>query len=252
MKPGPTQVFLNMAREPFEGLTGRDVRTAVIDSGVNPANPHISGVATGVAFGSDGRAHDDYLDRLGHGTAVSAAIVEKAPGIQLYAVKVFDRELATGADTLVNAIDWAVHREMRLVNLSLGTSNVKHVGPLQGAIDRAGRSGVVVVAAAEHDGVRWLPGSLSHVVPVTLDWDCPRACYRPWTIAGGVVVFGASGFARPIPGVPPARNLKGISFAVANVSGFVARAMERHPAASVHDIIAIMTTEVGMSTDRSI
>ena len=240
-----------MAREPFEGVTGDGVRTAVVDSGVNPANPHISGVAGGVAFGSDGRAHDDYLDRLGHGTAVSAAIVEKAPGIALYAVKVFDRELATGADTLVSAIDWAVHRKMRLVNLSLGTSNVRHVDALQAAVDRASRNGVVVVAAAEHDGVRWLPGSLSRVVPVTLDWDCPRALYRPWTTDGGAIVFGASGFARPIPGVPPERNLKGISFAVANVAGFLARAMERHPAASLHDIITIMTAEVGLSSEQS-
>jgi hypothetical protein len=36
-------------------------------------------------------------------------------------------------------------------------------------------------------------------------------------------VFRATGFPRPIPGVPPARNLKGLSFAVANVSGTVAR-----------------------------
>ena len=31
----------------------------------------------------------------------------------------------------------------------------------------------------------------------------------------------ASGYPRPIPGVPPERNLKGISFAVANVTGLL-------------------------------
>jgi len=40
------------------------------------------------------------------------------------------------------------------------------------------------------------------------------------------VEFSASGYARPIPGVPPERNLNGISFAVANMTGFVARACE--------------------------
>jgi hypothetical protein len=38
--------------------------------------------------------------------------------------------------------------------------------------------------------------------------------------------FFASGFPRPLPGVPPSRNLNGISFAVATMTGFVARAME--------------------------
>lgn len=39
------------------------------------------------------------------------------------------------------------------------------------------------------------------------------------------MVARASGYPRPIPGVPPERNLKGISFAVANVTGVLARAM---------------------------
>jgi hypothetical protein len=34
-----------------------------------------------------------------------------------------------------------------------------------------------------------------------------------------------SGYPRPVPGVPPERNLKGISFAVANVTGLLAREM---------------------------
>ncbi|MCU1273988.1 MAG: hypothetical protein JWO48_1419, partial [Bryobacterales bacterium] len=38
-------------------------------------------------------------------------------------------------------------------------------------------------------------------------------------------VFHASGFPRSIPGVPPEENLSGISFAVANITGFVAQAL---------------------------
>jgi len=39
----------------------------------------------------------------------------------------------------------------------------------------------------------------------------------------GTTVYRASGWPRPIPGVPPLRNLNGISFAVANVTGILAR-----------------------------
>ena len=72
--------------------------------------------------------------------------------------------------------------------------------------------------------VRYLPGSLAHaaVVPVQLDWACPRhSCYTA-EVDGGTV-YRASGLPRPIPGVPPARNLSGISFAVANETGILAR-----------------------------
>ena len=38
--------------------------------------------------------------------------------------------------------------------------------------------------------------------------------------------FRASGYPRPIPGVSPELNLHGVSFAAANVSGFLARGLE--------------------------
>ena len=63
-----------MIKNPFPDATGRGVRVAVIDSGVNAAHPHITGVAGGLSFPLDGPAGPDFADRLGHGTAVMAAI----------------------------------------------------------------------------------------------------------------------------------------------------------------------------------
>jgi subtilisin family serine protease len=198
------------------------VRVAIIDSGVHVGHPHVGALAGGVAFDDEGRLHDDYLDRLGHGTAVTAAIKEKAPDAELYAVKVFDRTLGTRIGNLIKAIDWAAGEGMQVANLSLGTSKSEHEPALREAVDRAAARGLLIVSARDDEGVRWLPGSLPGVVPVQLDWTCPRDEYRVADV-DGVAVFRASGFARPIPGVPPERNLNGISFAVANMTGFVAR-----------------------------
>jgi subtilisin family serine protease len=175
-----------------------------------------------VAISLDGTEHGDYVDRLGHGTAVTAAIKEKAPDAELYAVKVFDRTLGTRIGNLIKAIDWAAGEGMQVANLSLGTSKSEHEPALREAVDRAAARGLLIVSARDDEGVRWLPGSLPGVVPVQLDWTCPRDEYRVADV-DGVAVFRASGFARPIPGVPPERNLNGISFAVANMTGFVAR-----------------------------
>ncbi len=220
-------------------LTGRGVRIAVVDSGVHAAHPHLGSVAGGVAIDGDGRELDDFVDRLGHGTAVAAAIREKAPDAEIYAVKVFDRSLSTRIATLVAAIDWSANNGMQLVNLSLGTARIEHERVLTEAIRRAAALGAVVVAAAEDDGVRWLPGSLPGVVRVRLDATCPRHEYR---VAGGdgSVVFFASGFPREIPGVPPERNLNGISFAVANMSGFAACAREEALDGSIDEIVRLL------------
>ena len=89
---------------PFAGFTGSGIRVAIIDSGVNPAHPHVAGVAGGIGISADGES-GNYLDYVGHGTAVAAAIREKAPDALLFAVKVFDQGLRTNAETIIRAIE---------------------------------------------------------------------------------------------------------------------------------------------------
>jgi len=197
---------------------------AVIDSGVHADHPHVGGVSGGVGITADGRVDADYVDRLGHGTAVAAVIREKAPAAGIYCIKVFDRELAATGNALVAAIEKAIEQRAHIINLSLGTQNRDHEPALTSVVQEAAQAGAIVIAAGEQDGVRWLPGALPGVWQVLLDWTVPRDECRVQARSGAAPVFYASGFPRPIPGVPPERNLKGLSFAVANVTGLVAGA----------------------------
>jgi hypothetical protein len=187
------------------------MRIAVIDSGIHAGHPHVGAVAGSVHFTAEG-VGDDPVDRLGHGTAVAGAIREKAPAAELFAVKVFDRRLTAPIGALLRALAWCRERHMDLVNLSLGTANPDHRAALEGAV----RDNAVVVSAAE-----MLPGSLAGVVGVEADESCPRDRFR---YRDGL--FLASPYPRPIPGVPKERNLHGVSFAVANMTGFVAVELE--------------------------
>jgi subtilisin family serine protease len=202
------------------------VRIGVVDSGVHAQHPHVNGVAGGVSIMPDGREEADYVDRLGHGTAVTAVIREKAPDAEIYAVKVFHDSLATRIDSLVHALEWSALNGMHLINLSLGTDNPQHEAILRATVDRLVGQGIKLIAAYEDSGVRWLPGSIAGVVPVVVDWDCPRDSYRTSSLPDGGTLYHASGFPRPIPGVAPERNLKGISFAVANVTGLIAKSTD--------------------------
>jgi len=211
----------------FARTTGHGISVAVIDSGVHASHPHVQGVAGGIAFTADGlREDDDFVDRIGHGTAVTAAIKEKAPGAEIFAVKVFDESLATNARVLARAIEWASQRNARLINLSLGTANWKNEAVLRPAVDGAVARGSLIVSAYASEGQEWLPGNLPNVVGVLLDWDCPRSAIRLGRLENGRVLIHASGYPRSVPGVHPSRNLRGISFAVANVTGCLARLIE--------------------------
>ena len=214
---------------PFADTTdgARAVTVAVVDSGIHPTHPHVGGVVGGVclAGGEDGTtASDDFVDRLGHGTAVAAAIREKAPHAELLAVRVFDRALATSAEVLARGIVWAADHGARVINLSLGTPNTERASVLRAAVGHATGRGALVVSARELNGVRWLPGSFAEVIGVSLDWECDRDAITARVASGSrELTLAASGYPRPIPGVPPERNLSGVSFAVANASGFLAR-----------------------------
>jgi hypothetical protein len=198
----------------------------VIDSGVHVGHPHISNVAGGISIASDGAIEpDSYVDKLGHGTAVMAAIQEKAPCAEYFAVQVFHNSLRATGTALLRAIEWSIEQRMDIVNLSLGTLNGEYREQVDHLIKQAVLAGVFLVSASEMNGQPCLPGCLPGVIGVSLDENCDRNAYRVRETAESVA-FLASGYPRPAPGIPKERNLQGISFAVANMSGFAARALE--------------------------
>jgi hypothetical protein len=194
------------------------MRIAVIDSGIHDGHPHVGRLAGAVHFTADGEGGDP-VDRLGHGTAVAGAIREKVPEADLFAVKVFDRRLSVNIAAILRALAWCRAEHMDVINLSLGTPNQEHRAPLMEAI---ADNGVVVSAA------NLLPGELPEAVGVAADESCPRDSFRR-----NGETFLASPYPRPIPGVPQSRNLQGVSFAVANMTGFVARALQAFPRAQL-------------------
>lgn len=198
------------------------MKIAIIDSGIHPGHPHVGEIAGAVGFTLTGET-PDAIDRLGHGTAVAGAIREKIPDAELYAVKVFDRRLSANIGVILRALQWCRENGMDIVNLSLGTENPAHRDSFLSALGED----LLVVSAA---GV--LPGSLPEVIGVAPDPECPRDAFR--YDAG---VFYASPYPRPIPGVPVARNLQGVSFAVANMTGLAARALKGSSRSAIREAL---------------
>lgn len=197
------------------------VRVAVIDSGVYPTHPHIvpTRLLPGVAIAADGAIDHGAgatLDRLGHGTAVTAAIQELAPEADILPIRVFRDGLRASARALTEAIVWAAGQGAQVINCSLGTINPAHAALFAEAVARAGSARIVAPWTGPNDAPCW-PGQCAGVIRVGLDWDLPRGVMR---LDDGL--HYASGYPRPIPGVEQRRNLHGISFATAQVSGLFA------------------------------
>jgi hypothetical protein len=174
----------------------------------------------------------EFTDVLGHGTAVMAAIQEKAPDAEYWAVQVFHEGLRTTAAALFRAIEWSIENGMDLVNLSLGTRQPEHATRFA---ELAGK-GPTLISAVEANGEPAYPGCLEGVLGALVDWECDRHA-----ICGvGGTRFLASGYPRSLPGVPRTRNLHGISFAVANLTGIAALCGEATGARAAEPLAATL------------
>ena len=116
-------------------------------------------------------------------------------------------------------------RPVRVAVIDSGLSLPRpHIGTIAaGGTSDAMRSGALVVAARGPDGVDYLPGSLDGVVPVELDWDCPRLAVTVDEGRDGPPRCRASGYPKPTPDEDVENELRGLSLAVANVTGLLAR-----------------------------
>ena len=162
-------------------------------------------------------------------------------------MKVFDGALRSTARALFRALEWAIERRVDIVNLSLGTANAAHAERFEQLVQQALSAGIVIFAAKDASGSPCFPGCLDGVFGVSLDEQCERTSYRALETPGGLALM-ASGNPRPIPGIPQDRNLQGISFAVANMSGFAARALEALPE---HSPAALRRALIGHPTPES-
>lgn len=198
----------------------RPVRIGIIDSGVHAAHPHIGNIAGGVTIDPHS-LEASYVDHLGHGTAIAALIHARAPHARLFAVKIFQHALSTSLPIVLSAIDWCLQNEMDLINLSLGTSNSEHKTAFEKAVEQVRTSGKAIVSAFEMNGAPALPGCLPGVVGVIADASRAPGEHSV-ELRGGKKIFTACPFPRDIPGVSRERNLHGVSFAVAHVTGTLA------------------------------
>ena len=212
-------------------VTGRGVRVALIDSGVNPEHSHVMSIAGGVGFAlaSDGTVQtstDDH-DQLGHGTALAGILRAKASQVELYAVKIFSDRLGAPIEILEAGLRWAIEQRMKIINLSLGTNKPEHRERLATLVDQAQGQGSILVASAPPGQSEVFPAALPGVIGVAGDEQCAWSDYR--YIPDDPIPFRAHFQPRPLPGLPQERNFRGHSFASAHVSALLALLAELHP-----------------------
>jgi subtilisin family serine protease len=229
--------------------TGKDVKVAIVDTGLDRSNSDLRDRISGTLNFVDADQTIEIVEF--HATAVAGiigahanngkGIVGVAPDAKMYALRAC-WESNPGSSrgqcssfALARALDWAISNEMKVVNMSLQGEYDPLVSRL---IMRAVKDGMVVVAATEiGEGQFSFPASMNEVIAVT-SHDTQRAV--DYTRNAGKV-FIAPG--EEILTTMPDNTfdfVSGSSFASAHVSGIIALLAEHVPSIDAHTVKAVL------------
>ncbi|MFE2302902.1 S8 family serine peptidase [Streptomyces sp. NPDC059445] len=237
------------------GYTGKGVKVAVLDTGIDVNHPDFAGVIDGTASFVPGEA---ITDLNGHGTHVASTIVGSgaasggdykgvAPGADLYVGKVLGGAEGYGQDSWVMAgMQWAAESGADVVNMSLGDSYpTDGSDPMSQTVDAlSAKYGTLFVIAAGNAGPESIsaPGAAASALTVAAtDKQDQLASFsstgplassgalKPDIAAPGVDITAARSQEMTDGGTGMYRTLSGTSMATPHVVGAAAILAQRHP-----------------------
>ncbi len=229
------------------GSTGRGVKVAVIDSGIDATHPAVGGVSGYVSVGGpDGGvlSEEPHDDAFGHGTACAGVIRSLAPECELYSVRVLGPNLTGRGPVFARGLKWAIENGMDVCNLSLGSTRRDLFEPLHELTDTAYFRNIVLVTAANNFPIPSAPSLYASVISVAAhDGHDP---YLIYCNPDPPVEFGAPGIDVRVAWKDGTWiTATGNSFAAPHIAGLVAKIRGKHPGLAVFHLKAILRALAG-------
>jgi subtilisin family serine protease len=254
---------LQAVRVPESAFSGKGVKVAVLDTGVDLTHPDFVGRFGGTSSFVPGQAVED---GHGHGThCIGTSCGPRTPRVlprygvafesEIFAGKVLSDQ-GSGTDAQILAgINWAVSQDCRVVSMSLGAATLPgepFSQVYEHAARRALRSGTLIVAAAGNESDR--PDT---VRPVGHPANCPSilavaALDSEFTVGffsnaglnpeGGQIDIAAPGVdvLSAWPGPTGHRRLMGTSMATPHVAGVAALLAQANPGATAAELKSLL------------
>ncbi|MEV7240051.1 S8 family serine peptidase [Streptomyces sp. NPDC093248] len=240
------------------GYTGKGVKVAVLDTGVDATHPDLRDQVIGAR---NFTAAADATDHFGHGTHVASIVAGTgaksggrykgvAPDAEILNGKVLD-DSGSGDDSgILAGMEWAAAQGASVVNLSLGGYDTPEVDPLEAEVDKlSAEKGILFAIAAGNEGPQSIgsPGSADAALTVgavdkkdrLADFSStgPRTgdgAIKPDVTAPGVDITAAAAKGSVIDkevGEKPEGYLtiSGTSMATPHVAGAAAILKQEHP-----------------------
>lgn len=239
------------------GATGRGVKVAVVDSGVDGNHPLVGGVQGGVVLEYDRDAPDSvrategpHPDLFGHGTACAGVIRGIAPDCEIHSIRVLGSGLTGKGLVFAAGLRWAIEHGMDVVNLSLSTSRREYFALFHELADQAYFANTVLVSAMNNVVTETYPSQYSSVFSVAArpSVDHPGFSYNPAPPAE----FGAAGIDVDVAWLDGGTiTATGNSFAAPVIAGYAALVLNKHPDLTPFQVKTVLQATADNAIDRA-
>jgi subtilisin family serine protease len=232
--------------------TGRGIRVAILDSGVEDGHHRVGSVQGSYAVqeepdGGYALSLVEPGDVSGHGTACASIVRSLAPDCEIYSVRVLGQGLSGSGGALIAGLRWAIAQRFDVVNMSLSTTRQQFVDTLRTLSDEAYFHRTMLVASAHNLPLESFPWRFSSVISVgSHDTGDPgQFFYNP----DPPVEFFAHGVDVEVGWLNGGdRRCTGNSFATPHIAGYCALILSKNPeltAFQVKNLLYLTAANVG-------
>ncbi len=100
----------------------------------------------------------------------------------IFFIKILDKRTLRGSiHSLAVALEWCLLNHIDVINLSLGTTNIKEAGLLQEIVEKLVRNHVVIIAASSNNNYLTYPAAFKNIIGVkalnSANMDYPSDCF---------------------------------------------------------------------------
>jgi subtilisin family serine protease len=203
----------------------KPVKVAIIDSGIDTSVHDLSNYvkkAVGFRVNEEGYIIEDADKEVKHehGTAIALIIKHICSNVEFISVNILNENLNADGRVLIYAMEQTLQFKPDIIHMSLGTTKWRHILPIKSIVRQACKENIILVSAANNEGLRSYPAYLKGVVGVKA---FGRGGYEDIYFEEGF--YHAPFHTMGIPGIEELKrkNQGGSSMAAAYITGAIAR-----------------------------
>lgn len=148
----------------------REDRVAIIDNGINSNLMCKEKIQSQMVIYDNNRCIEDkeeiQITDFQHGTFCALIFEKYNSDCILNSVRILDKNGKGGVEKIEPALEWCYQNNIKIVNLSFGTTNFNECEKLKKLINKYVYNGMIIVAATANSGFVSYPASFTNVIGV--------------------------------------------------------------------------------------